>query len=160
MYLRGNAAWEGRILTGTLLEGSKLLVDFDGQVSSGPIIGNEQFSLGGRDSVRGYFQTQGLVDHGVRGRFELQSPSVIGDLDFELFKELRGVTFVEAGHGRTSDPLPGQDEAFSLASTGIGLRLQASHGLTSAIDWAFPLIENSEIEAFESRFHFTFGYEF
>jgi len=160
MYLRGNAAWEGQPFEGTLFAGTKLLLEFEGQVSSGAIIGNEQFSLGGRDSVRGYFQTQGLVDHGVRGRFELQSPSVIGDLDFELFKDLRGVTFVEAGHGRTSDPLPGQDEAFSLASTGIGLRLQAPHGLSSAIDWAFPLIENSEIEAFESRFHFSFGYEF
>ena len=56
--------------------------------------------------------------------------------------------------------MPGQNEAFSLASTGFGMRLTAPQGLSSKLDWAFPLIENSEIQAFESRIHFSFGYEF
>jgi len=154
-YLRGDGAWEG-----TLYAGAELLLEFAGQVSSGPIIGNEQFSIGGASSVRGYFETQGLVDHGVNGRLELRSPSLIGDIESPWLTALKLASFVEAGHGRTVDPLPGQDEAFSLASTGLGLRLAAPHGLSSRIDWAVPLIENSEIRAFESRFHFSFGYEF
>ncbi len=80
LYLRGDGSWEGA-LPGSLLPGAQLLVEFAGQVSSGPIIGNEQFSLGGAGDVRGYFATQGLVDDGVTGRLELRSPSLIGDLD-------------------------------------------------------------------------------
>jgi len=154
-YLRGSGAYEG-----TLYAGSQLLLEFAGQVASGPIIGNEQFSLGGSSNVRGYFETQGLVDHGVNGRLELQSPSLIADLEAFWLNGARLITFVEAGHGRTVDPLPGQNEAFSLASTGFGMRLTAPQGLSSKLDWAFPLIENSEIQAFESRIHFSFGYEF
>lgn len=159
VYLRGDGAWEGA-LPGSLWPGAQLLVEFAGQVSSGPIIGNEQFSLGGAGDVRGYFATQGLVDQGVTARLELATPSLIADLDSIWLTGLRLVTFVEAGHGRIVDPLPGQDEALSLASTGLGLRMNTPHGLSSRIDWAVPLIENSEIEAFESRVHFSFGYEF
>lgn len=155
VYLRGEGSY-----TGSLYAGTQLLVEFAGQVSSGPIIGNEQFSIGGANDVRGYFATQGLVDHGITGRLELQSPSLIGDLDSQWLDAVRLLTFVEAGHGRTIDPLPGQDEAFSLASTGLGMRLAAPHGLSSKLDWAVPLIENNEIESFESRVHFSFGYEF
>lgn len=159
LYLRGDGSWEGP-LPGSLLPGAQLLVEFAGQVSSGPIIGNEQFSIGGAGDVRGYFATQGLVDHGVTGRLELRSPSLIGDLESQWLTALNLVSFVEAGHGRTIDPLPGQDEAFTLAATGLGLRFTAPHGLNSRIDWAVPLIENAEIRAYESRFHFSFGYEF
>lgn len=158
-YLRGDGSWESA-LPGSLLPGAQLLLEFAGQVSSGPIIGNEQFSIGGANDVRGYFATQGLVDQGVTGRLELRSPSLIDDVHALWLTGLNVVTFVEAGHGRTIDPLPGQDEAFTLASTGLGLRLAAPHGLNSRIDWAVPLIENNEIDAYESRFHFSFGYEF
>ncbi len=158
-YLRGDGSWEGA-LPGSLLPGATLLLEFAGQMSSGPIIGNEQFSIGGASDVRGYFATQGLVDQGVTGRLEFSSPSLIGDLESSWLTALKLISFVEAGQGRTIEPLPGQDEAFTLASTGFGFRMTAPHGLNSRIDWAVPLIENGEIDAFESRFHFSFGYEF
>lgn len=159
LYLRGDGSWEGA-LPGSLLPGAELLVAFAGQLSSGPIIGNEQFSIGGAGDVRGYFATQGLVDNGVTGRVELRSPSLIGDIESPWLNSLKLVTFVEAGQGAIVDPLPGQDEAFTLAATGLGLRLAALHGVESRVDWAVPLVENQEIRAFESRFHFSFGYEF
>lgn len=159
LYLRGDGSWEGA-LPGSLLPGAELLVAFAGQLSSGPIIGNEQFSIGGAGDVRGYFATQGLVDNGVTGRLELRSPSLIGDIESPWLNSLKLVTFVEAGQGAIIDPLPGQDEAFTLAATGLGLRLAALHGVESRVDWAIPLVENQEIRAFESRFHFSFGYEF
>src|SRR5690606_40821982 len=46
-----------------------------GQVSGRPLISNEQFSIGGWDSVRGYYESQELGDDGVSGQFNLESPS-------------------------------------------------------------------------------------
>lgn len=155
LYVRGTAALEA-----TLPYDSRLHFDLTGQVASGPLISNEQASLGGVETVRGYLETQVLADDALQARLELRSPSVTDWHEWRWIREGRIVVFVDAAHGRIIDPLPNQDSSFSLAGTGFGLRVDGVYGLASELDWALPLIENGEIDSGESRLHFRFGYEF
>jgi hemolysin activation/secretion protein len=131
-----------------------------GQVASGAIISNEQFNLGGIDSVRGYVETQVLVDDAVQGRLEWVSPSLSRHVGLDWLTQFNFLVFGDAAHGRTLDPLPGQAASANLAGIGLGLEIDTSVGIGSNIAWAYPLIGNGDIRPGESRLHFGFAYEF
>ena len=48
---------------------------FQGQATGQPLISNEQFSLGGLDSVRGYLESEALGDYGASLQAELRTPA-------------------------------------------------------------------------------------
>lgn len=141
------------------LLGSQLYGLVEGQVADSPLISNEQFSFGGVQSLRGYLESQVFVDDGLRATVELRSPS-FGPRIWERLERLRVHGFVDAAHGRIQQPLPGQDLSFTLWSTGLGLRLGAFDGFDAELDWALPLKDSGDIEAGESRVHFSVGYDF
>ncbi len=155
LFLRGEARHER-----ALFDKAELAVEVSGQIATGPLVSNEQFSLGGAESVRGYVETQALADDAASGRFELRSPPLGGLVAWRWLANSRAIAFVDAAHGRIGDPLPGQDASFSLAGTGIGLRLAPGAGLSSMLDWAVPLIDNGDIRSGEGRLHFSFEYAF
>ncbi len=131
-----------------------------GQLSSGALVSNEQFSLGGERSVRGYLATQVLADSAVQSQLEWTSQSFATVLKWDWLRRAQAVLFLDAGYGTIDSPLPGQERSSSLAGAGIGLRLLGLHGLYSAVDWAFPLIAEGEISSYDSRLHVKLGYEF
>jgi len=139
--------------------GSQLYGLFEGQVADSPLISNEQFAFGGVQSLRGYLESQVFVDDGLRATVELRSPS-FGPWLWERLERLRVHGFVDAAHGRIQQPLPGQDIDFTLWSTGLGLRLGAFDGFDAELDWALPLKDSGDIDAGESRVHFSLGYDF
>ena len=87
--------------------GMELNSHFTGQVADTPLISNEQFSLGGAQSVRGYFETIALVDDGVFGSLELHSPH-LGASDWDYLNNLKLLAFIDAGKGWVKEALPGQ----------------------------------------------------
>ena len=114
-----------------------------GQWAGDPLISNEQFSLGGMQSVRGYFESEALGDWGFAIQAELRSPD-FGSRIGGLLDELRIHAFLDSGVAGIHDPLPGQDDYFRAMSTGLGARIRIFKYLGGAIDVGTPLVSTSD----------------
>jgi hemolysin activation/secretion protein len=111
------------------------------QATTGPLVSNEQFALGGMETVRGYYEAEVLGDHGLRSTLELRSTNV-GPKLFTALGLLQGFAFVDAGTVGLYDALPDQTSRFTVWSTGVGLQL-ATGPFTASVDWAVPLRNGS-----------------
>lgn len=132
-----------------------------GQVANSPIISNEQYSIGGSESVRGYFETQMLSDDGIQASLEWYSPRLIpSEGNWESINSFRGLVFLDAGRGWLQNALSGVDDQVNLASSGVGLRFQGWKYLTANLDIAVPFIDNGRINAGDPRVHFRVLTEF
>ena len=120
------------------------------QLADSSLINNEQFSVGGVGSVRGYYQSQQLADNGLNLGLELSTPSLWSHSD--LVSSTRLLSFIEWAEVRIKDPQPGQTDSFSLAGAGLGIRMQGEHAELS-LDWGWALDDNGIVEAGESRSH-------
>lgn len=136
IYLRGEAAQ-----TAEVIGGFQLHVKATGQWSAEPLISNEQFSLGGMETVRGYFESEALGDYGVATQIELRTPELAQLWTGEdgLIDELRLITFADAGFTGIHDPLPGQDDSFLLMSAGLGVRMRLYDYVNGAVFVATPV---------------------
>ena len=130
-----------------------------GQYSVKPLINNEQFSIGGFNTVRGYLEAERLGDYGAYGTFELRSADVGRALrkDISTFYVF---AFYDAGTVGIHQALPGQDPSSELFSTGVGFRLVTDFGLTASLDWARPLRQSINIDEDEDRYHFAVRWGF
>ncbi|MBX9868252.1 MAG: BamA/TamA family outer membrane protein [Burkholderiaceae bacterium] len=127
-------------------------------LSSGPLISNEQFAVGGVDSVRGYLESNSLGDGGSFGNIELRSPSIAKMLP-DAVKELYGLAFYDQGHVSIRNPLPSQIESYNLASAGLGLRLKTNNGVTTSLDFAEALRTAGTVKDGDARLHFRINYD-
>jgi hemolysin activation/secretion protein len=107
-----------------------------GQLSSMPLIGNEQFGAGGAGSVRGYYEGELRGDYGLQTSVEYLSPNFGPRLLTDL-RTLEAFTFVDWASLRSHDPLPDEDASFTLWSAGLGLRA-VGYGLVASLEWAWP----------------------
>lgn len=130
----------------------------DGQLSSGPLLNNEQYSAGGADSVRGYTEAERLGDNGMRGSLELRTPQLLAQR-FAAIERSYFLLFTEAARLTILDPLPQQEAEFTLASAGIGLRFKA-YGLTVNLDGARILKDGSVTFAGRYRGLFQVNYTY
>lgn len=153
-YLRGAASHERLIGNGF-----KAFGRIAAQGTTMPLISNEQFSIGGVQSVRGYLEAEELGDIGFAGTLELRSPGLIQAERYGL-SELTMHAFVDAGVVKILDPLPEQVQRVDLSSVGAGLRLRGFEGLLAELDWAYPLVTSSRTDEGDSRFHFSVRYDF
>ena len=128
-----------------------------GQLANSPLISNEQFAVGGQQSVRGYYQTQQLGDEGVNLSFELQSPAFT---QWDFAQNLRAHAFLDYGYLWVQQPLAPNPSNYKLAGTGVGLRMQLFKHFVSELDWAFALYNQSTVNAGNQRIDFRFAYEF
>ena len=141
-----------------------LLAKVDGQLASGPLVNSEQFVAGGALSVRGYKEAEVLGDDGIHGSLELRTPSMWGG-DSPGGKSVLLLAFVEGAHLRVRQPLPGQQADFTIASAGLGLRLQA-RGMGLSLDAAHAFKDASassvagNTSAGDNRLHFAVTLEF
>jgi hemolysin activation/secretion protein len=114
-----------------------LFARFRGQFTSQALVPSEQITLGGYDSVRGYFDGQYAGDSGGFIRIELVTPPL---LDYSGFV-LSGLLFVDRGLVVRNDALPLERERTNLGSVGVGLRLISTIGLEARLDWADVIFE-------------------
>ncbi len=124
------------------------------QAASGPLVSNEQFSAGGATSIRGYLAAERTGDDGLLASLEWRTPSVARWLGPRV-NEWRFYTFVEYAAMRLQDPLPEQESRFSLASVGIGTRLQMLDWLTAGLDWGYPLKDGATTTKHDPRVNFN-----
>ncbi|MGR8920455.1 MAG: ShlB/FhaC/HecB family hemolysin secretion/activation protein [Gammaproteobacteria bacterium] len=138
---------------------SNLSLEFDAQLASVALVSNEQFSLGGVDTVRGYFEAQTLADNVVVLSAQWTSPSFHELAWGDFFRDARVFVFADGGRGMLIDPLPDNDAGFGLASLGFGLNA-GGYGFDSLLTWAWPLIDAEGVDRYDPRFHFQVSYDF
>jgi hemolysin activation/secretion protein len=144
-YLRADTAL-------TLLTSGKwqISLQLDGQWANEPLISNEQFSIGGAYSVRGYLETETLGDKGWRVSLQPQTPPwhLLRALDVNAF------VFADAAGVSILDPLPSDTPSTTLASIGAGINLIARHCFTGNLTFSDPLKTGPETHAHDSRWLF------
>lgn len=124
------------------------------QLSSGPLVSNEQFSAGGATSIRGYLAAERTGDQGYLGSLEWRTPSLAKYLGPKV-NEWRFYTFAEAAYLRLQDPLPEQEASFHLASIGVGTRMQMLDWLSGSLDFGYPLVDGANTPAHDPRLNFN-----
>jgi hemolysin activation/secretion protein len=111
-----------------------LVGKLDGQLASGPLINNEQYSAGGADTVRGYTEAERLGDNAAHGTLELRTPQLLAHSSAKI-EQSYVFMFAYVAKLQILQALPGQASGFTLASAGLGLRFK-SHGFTLSLDGA------------------------
>lgn len=173
-YLRGNAGTQ-RGFAGDW----QASIRGNAQWSPDPLISNEEFSIGGVDSVRGYYESEALGDYGGSVQIEVATPSFDGlfhsrgpdgkkrvssstDRRFSAgIQELRFHAFADGGVAYIHDALPEQSNHDWLASVGAGVRIRAFGYLSGGLDVAFPLIDGPSTRSDGSPvFRFRVGGDF
>jgi hemolysin activation/secretion protein len=129
-----------------------------GQLASGPLINNEQFAIGGAESVRGYTEAERLGDDGIDGSIELRTPQLLAGRWPKVEQSYLSM-FVDGGRVRTLEPLPGQTSVFSLASAGMGMRYKVD-GLYLALDGSIILVDGAVTPSGRYRGSFRFVYSY
>lgn len=153
------AYWRGNLKhTEQLPWDWQLYLKLNGQLANGPLISNEQFALGGVDSVRGYPESDAMGDKGATGSLELRTPSLARYVSDQI-KEMQALVFYDAGHASIYDPLPAQTKQFNLASVGMGLHLKGWHGVSGMVDYAYALHDAATVKEGDERLHFSVGYD-
>ena len=130
----------------TFAPDNQLVLRSDLQLADRGLLPSEQFGLGGQSSVRGYRQDALLNDAGFFASAEYRFPiwrskPKSSNSGFVL----QAAPFIDFGSGWTVSPqdnLP--SELRTLASVGLGLRLQANDRFFARIDWGLPLVKLSE----------------
>lgn len=130
-----------------------------GQFADSPLVTNEQFSIGGNSSVRGYFQSEAVGDDGVNGSLELRSPSLASNLG-SFVDELRVFAFADGGFVRVRSPLPDQQAEFTLVSAGAGTRFQLLRYLKGDLAFGWALVDGVVRRAGDGMFTFSVKAEF
>jgi len=77
------------------------------QMASGPLVSAEQYSLGGAETVRGYYEGETSADHALLGSFEWRGPN-LAQLIGPGWTDVRPLLFVEAARGYLIEPATGQ----------------------------------------------------
>lgn len=151
-FLRGSASH-----TVTLANGWGLNARLGWQLAAQPLISNEQFAIGGVDTVRGYLESAALGDNGVALSLESQTPNFAKRLGASL-DDAHLLAFVDVGSVHVREPATA-DDRFTLAGVGLGMRVRGWRGVFAGLDWAIALQEQGDTERGDSRAHFRLGYE-
>lgn len=152
-YLRGQLEH-----THTLPYQWQLYGSVGGQATGSSLISNEQYFLGGLDTVRGYLEASALGDQGVNTTLELRTPPLQKYL-IDGFSDVRLLAFYDYGYTTIRNPLPAQIERFVLASYGVGLDIKAAHGLYARLDFAQALRSVGSVDKDDTRLHFKVGFD-
>jgi hemolysin activation/secretion protein len=133
--------------------GFSLVTNLAGQYAPDALIGNEQFTVGGADGVRGYLEAEEINDIGIKGGLQIESPAwKLGFGDATL----GGLVFYDAGVVSAVGPLlPDEIRRADLSSTGVGLALVAPRHFDGFLTWAYPLVAGPRTAAGDARLLFS-----
>ncbi len=118
--------------------GLQLWGRFQGQASADPLVPNEQFAVGGVDTVRGFLEAEVLGDNAADFQIELRSPSFASAISPKI-NELRVHLFADAAVTSNNQPLSGEKRSYSLSSVGFGIRARFANHLSAAFENAITL---------------------
>lgn len=140
-----------------------LLLRGNGQAATGPLISNEQFAVGGLNSVRGYYEGDERGDAGWFASAELRTPLLLTEanvLSGPTPVWLRGSAFLDAGQRFILDNAPGVDAERFLWSAGLGVSASLNQKVELKITLGVPLADTYNTRTREPRVHFSLGGQF
>jgi hemolysin activation/secretion protein len=147
VYLRSDLS-----RTQPLPAGFEVMAKVEGQLSNQPLVSSEEYSGGGEQTVRGYLESEVVGDDGIFGRLEFRSPSLLPKAkavgDWRLF------VFGDAGHLSLIDPLAEQTSRFTLASAGVGSRVEVLDYLSGSCFVAYPFVSEAYTQARDLQLRF------
>lgn len=135
-----------------LFAGFTGLLQFGGQYTPDPVISNEQMSMGGARSLRGYLEAESLGDIGWHGALELHAPNY---LRATSHLSATPYAFYATGLASYQRPLPGQSRSETLRSWGLGLDFTAFGFVAGSFSWACPMADGPETRGGDSRWQFA-----
>ncbi len=150
----GQAQWARRVD----LLASEVVARLDVQLSDRPLLGLEQFGIGGYSTVRGYRENALVRDDGLIGSLEARVPVLRRSTGAALI-EL--APFVDVGYSWNSDR--GTRGPTTLASAGIGARLHPIDRVRLEIYWGAELLDvpdGGRDDAQNEGFHVGLAIEF
>jgi hemolysin activation/secretion protein len=128
--------------------GDQLVIRLTSQVADDPLLSMEQFSLGGRATVRGYRENSRVRDNGVAASAELHLPIIRRDVARLQGRELfvQAVPFFDIGRAwnvNEDRDEPGSDDPETLASVGCGFQVNLHRLLTAEVYYGYALRETT-----------------
>jgi hemolysin activation/secretion protein len=112
----------------------------DGQWSSEPLISNEQFGIGGVNSVRGYHEGEVFGDTGWHVTLEEDTPPhVVGIVYNGQPLTIRGSIYMDGAVAYLLDPLPGEQSSTRLWGTGFGISASVGSHWQAQFLFSVPL---------------------
>ncbi|HET8705923.1 MAG TPA: ShlB/FhaC/HecB family hemolysin secretion/activation protein [Pseudomonadales bacterium] len=153
-YLRGSVE-HNHLLPWELSANVKTEAQWSHQV----LISNEQYSMGGDETVRGYLESDAMGENGGSMQFELRSMPFVKEQTWGLSNGYAFI-FKDMGHVGVKNPLNGQEDAFTLASYGVGLNLEWFKQLKLSAAWAHPEKDSNNVKAGDNRVHFSIVWDF
>ena len=136
----------------------------DGQWANSPLIGNEQYSLGGTSGVRGYDNGQAYGDTGWRMMIEPQLPPIeIGMFGDETSGEvgwLRSSVFMDYGETYLLAPQAGSSGRQQFWGAGWAAAVSIGSHVDGRISMAWPLLTTGQTKAGSLHLYFGVGGQF
>ncbi len=140
-----------------------LLLRANGQMATGALISNEQFSLGGLNSVRGYFEGDVFGDAGWFTSAELRTPYInarvpIGTETAPVW--VRASVFMDYGQGHHLETTASGDGSISLWGAGFGVSANLDNRLDLRLTLGWPLLDSPNRKAGDPRAYLSLGGQF
>jgi hemolysin activation/secretion protein len=140
---------------------------FKTQIASTKLTPQEEFSLGGIDSVRGYPSGDYSADNAILSSAELLIPSLFIPKSWRLpyaqqslREQTTALVFVDYGWGKRRGPAAFEKKSADLLGIGVGLRFNLFDQAILRLEWGFPVASNRPItEAGHSQFHFSVDFQ-
>jgi hemolysin activation/secretion protein len=131
----------------------------DGQIASEPLVSNEQYGLGGVNSVRGYHEGEVFGDDGWRASLEQKTPAfVVGRVGRSQALVVRGSIYMDYGEVYlVQRPF---DTRTPLWGAGAGWVTSLGTHWEARFLFSVPLLGTSYTEKYQPRFNFALSGQF
>jgi hemolysin activation/secretion protein len=141
-----------------------VLLRAGGQWTDKSLISNEQFALGGVNSVRGYKEGEVYGDTGWCASIEPHIPAVeLGNFTDDGESAplwFRAWTFVDYGEAYLTDAASGSHKRFQLWGAGIGGMATIGKFFDARLTLAWPLMDTPGTKAGRMGMFFSVGVQF
>ena len=121
-------------------------VNLKGQLAGEKLTPQEQFSLGGIDSIRGYPSGDYLADIAFQVNTEFLIPATFLPEELKiayapnpLKDDITGVVFFDYGYGQKREATGMENMKVNLASMGAGVRIRLFNQGLLRLEWGFPV---------------------
>lgn len=147
----------------TVFRDWSLLLRGSAQAATGALISNEQFAMGGLNSVRGYSEGESYGDAGWFGSVELRTPYLatqfpIGARSVPAW--LRGSAFFDAGQRYFLESFAGDAVFRTLMGAGLGASANINNHFDMRIAVGWPLRDSQNGSAYDPHAYFSVGGQF
>ena len=130
-----------------------------GQYTDDALIPGEQFGIGGAENLRGFLEREVANDSGYRANAELFSPNIGAKLGW-TGTQARMLGFFDWGKVTRNSVQPGEPAGQSIASVGVGLRVNAGTRFSMRTDYARVIDAGGSENKGHTRLHFSLSLVF